>query len=161
MVVAERGRVEALPQLEHEARRGFVLESLDLLEGERLDRLEFLGGEGGPAQHVGEDFHAGGEVLGDGAAPELHVDDADALAAVEAEFVLGEHQGAVVAITGPARHHAGDDAGEAGLTGGVVGAAGGDEEIHRRRADVGHRLGEEGEAVGEAVLEGFLGHVIL
>ena len=61
-------------------------------------------------------------------------------------------------VAGAARDHVGQDAAQAELVGRVVGTAGRDEEVQRRRADVFHALGQERQAVGERVLVDFLWH---
>jgi hypothetical protein len=69
------------------------------------------------------------------------VQDADAFAAVESEVVQREHQLTAVAVAGPAHDQLGQDAGQPQLLGWIGGAAGGHEEVHRRRANVFHALG--------------------
>src|SRR5262249_49563263 len=89
---------------------------------------------------------------------EAEVEDPDRLAAVQAEVVQGQGQLAAVALAGAARDQVGQHAGQAEQPRRVVAAPAGDEEVHRRRADVRHALAQERQAVGEGVLVELLGH---
>ena len=70
----------------------------------------------------------------------------------KAQVVQGVGQFPAVALAGAAGAEVGQDRGEAEPLGRVVDAAGRDQEVERRRADVLHALGEQGQAVGERVL---------
>ena len=158
VVVAERAGVVALAQFDEDLGARLVFQAADVLQGERAHRLHFVVGQVRPAQNVGVEFKGGGQVAGDGGAPETHVDAADALAAVEAEVVHRQGEFAAVAVAGAARDEVGEDGAGAETVGPVVDAAGRDKEVEGRRTHVRHGFGQQRQAVGEGMLKDFLRH---
>ena len=158
VVVAERRGVVALAQLDQDFRPRLVFQAADVLQGQRTDGVQLVFRQVRPQQNVGVDFEGGGQVAGDGGAPETHVDAADALAAVQAEVVDGQRQLAAVAFAGPARDEVAEDGAGAETVGPIVDVTGRDQEVEGRRTHVRHGFGQQRQAVGEGVLINVLRH---
>src|SRR5262249_6797316 len=120
-----------------------VLQALQVLKGQRLDGVDLAFGQVRAADDVGVDIESRGQVAGQGRAPEPRVQGADALVAIDAEVVQRQRQLAAVALAGPAGDEVREDRGDAVVRRQVVGAAGRDEKVQRRRAHVFHALGEQ------------------
>ena len=114
----ERRRIVLLAQLDQAPSGAARPPGLQVLQGQGLDRVEFLFGQVRPAQDVGVDFQGGRQVAGQRRAPEAHVHDADAFAAVQAEVVQGQGQFPAVAVAGAAGDQVGEDEADAELSGG-------------------------------------------
>ena len=90
------------PQLDEHLLARLVLEALEVLEGQCLDRVHFVFGQVRPAQDVGVDFEGGGQVSAERRCPRNRMCIvADALVAVEPEVVQGQGQFPAVPLPAP------------------------------------------------------------
>ena len=129
---------------------GVVLVHLDLFEDDALLAGDVLGGEGGVEDEVGEEVECGGDVL----VEDLDVE-ADGLFAGEGVEVAADGVDLAGELLGGAgggalEDHVLDEVGDAVEGGGLVAGAGVDPDAHGDGADVGHGLGEDEQAVGQA-----------
>ena len=129
---------------------GVVLVHLDLFEDDALLAGDVFGGEGGVEDEVGEKVECGGNILVE------HLDvEADGLFAGEGVEVAADGVDLAGELLGGARggaleDHVLDEVGDAVEVGGLVAGAGVDPDAHGDGADVGHGLGEDEQAVGQA-----------
>ena len=108
MIIGQRRGEMAFAQLDQDFLPRLVFQTEDVLNGEGLDRVEFVFGQMRPAEDVGIQLQGLGQIAGQGAAPEAHVHQPDALTAVQAEVVQGHGQLLAVQLAGAAGEHVGD-----------------------------------------------------
>ena len=99
-IPTQRHRPVPATQLDHHLGPRFVFERLQILEGQRLHRLEFVFGEMRATQDIGIDLEAGKDIAGEGSSPRIASATARPLVAIEAEIVEGQREGPAIAIAG-------------------------------------------------------------
>ncbi len=102
MIAAEGLGVMPPAQLDEQLLPRLVLQPLEILEGEGLDRVHLLFRQVRPAQDVGIEAQGRGEVSAQRRPPKADVQCADALMTIEAQVIEGKGQLPAIAVAGAA-----------------------------------------------------------
>src|SRR5262249_22608798 len=110
-ITPQRHRPVPAAEFDHHLRPRLVLQSLEILDRERLHCFELILGQMRPAEDVAVNLESGEDIASERRAPEAEMHLPDRLVAVETEIVESKSKGPAVAVAGAADDHLGEDGG--------------------------------------------------